>query len=129
MTRALLEGVAYEMRTNLAITQTLAGPVKEAIVFGGGAKSALWRAIIGDVLNLPLAWSPDVETASLGAAMLAGVGCGLFATLDSARDQMLPVTQRREPDSRAAAEYEGLYADYRAGEARLLRKDHWPGLP
>jgi xylulokinase len=129
MTRALLEGVAYEMRTNLEITQTLAGPVKEAIVFGGGAKSALWRAIIGDVLNLPLAWSPNVETASLGAAMLAGVGCGLFATLDSARDQMLPLTQRREPDSRAAAEYEGLYADYRAGEARLLRKDHWPGLP
>jgi xylulokinase len=123
MTRALLEGVAYEMRTNLEITQALAGRVEEAIVFGGGAKSSLWRAIVGDVLNLPLAWTPNVETASLGAAMLAGVGCSRFATLDSARSQMLTTARRREPDPRAAAEYARLYADYLAGEARLLRKD------
>ncbi len=123
LTRALLEGVAYEMRANLEITQDLAGRVDEAIVFGGGAKSPLWRAIIGDVLGLPLAWTPNVETASLGAAMLAGVGCGIFATPDTARNRMVSITQRREPDSRAAKEYAELYADYCAGEARLLRRD------
>lgn len=123
LTRALLEGVAYEMRANLEITQDLAGRVDEAIVFGGGAKSSLWRAIIGDVLGLPLAWTPNVETASLGAAMLAGIGCGVFATPDAARDRMVSIAQRREPDSRAAAEYAGLYTDYCVGEARLLGRD------
>jgi len=123
LTRAVLEGVAYEMRANLEITQTLAGRVNEAIVFGGGAKSPLWRAIIGDVLGLPVAWTPSVETASLGAAMLAGVGSGVFGTLDTARGRMVSVTQRREPDIRAAEEYTALYADYRAGEHRLLERE------
>jgi xylulokinase len=123
LTRALLEGVAYEMRANLEITQALAGRAAEAIVFGGGAKSPLWRAIIGDVLGMPLAWMPSVDTASLGAAMLAGVGCGLFAALAAARDQIVPIALRRQPDDRAAAEYMALYAEYRAGEERLLGWD------
>jgi xylulokinase len=129
LTRALLEGVAYEMRANLEVTQALAGRVSEAIVFGGGAKSALWRAIIGDVLGMPLAWTPNVETASLGAAMLAGVGCGMFATVDAARDRMVSIALRREPDCRAVTEYAQLYADYCVGEARLLMTppDHLVG--
>jgi sugar (pentulose or hexulose) kinase len=83
----------------------------------------LWRAIIGDVLGMPLAWTPNVETASLGAAMLAGVGCGLLAAPDAARDRMVSIALRREPDSRAAAEYAALYLEYCAGEARLLGRD------
>ena len=43
LTRGLLERVVYEMRANLEITQALAGPVAEAVVFGGGAKSPFWR--------------------------------------------------------------------------------------
>jgi xylulokinase len=125
VTRALLEGVAYEIRANLDVTQALAGSVHEVIVFGGGAKSALWRGIIGDVLGLALAWTPNVETASLGAAMLAGVGCGLFATVDAARGQMVSTALRREPNSSAVEEYTELYVDYCAGEARLLRRDEW----
>jgi len=120
LTRALLEGVAYEMRTNLEITQALAGRVDEAILFGGGAKSPLWRVIIGDVLGIPLAWTPNVETASLGAAMLAGVGGRVLTTLDTARRQMVSIALRREPDECAAEEYAELYAEYCAGEARLL---------
>lgn len=120
LTRAVLEGVAFQMRANLEVTQAVAGPVAEAIVFGGGAKSPLWREIIADVLGLPVCWTPSVETASLGAAMLAGVGAGLFASLDEARARMVGIAARREPTPRGADEYEGWYRLYSQAEARLM---------
>ncbi|MGE5604055.1 MAG: xylulokinase [Nitrososphaerales archaeon] len=120
LTRAVLEGVAFQMRANLAVTQAVAGPVKEAIVFGGGAKSPLWREIIADVIGLPLAWTPSVETASLGAAMLAGLGAGVFTSFDDARSRMVGLAARREPDPQAVAEYDEWYRAYGAAEARLM---------
>ena len=98
----------------------MAGPVTEAIVFGGGAKSPLWREIIADVTGLPLAWTPSVETACLGAAMLAGIGAGVYASFDEARTQMVGMAARREPNANAAAEYDEWYRAYCSAEARLM---------
>jgi xylulokinase len=120
LTRALLEGVAYQLHQNLTITQELAGPVQQAIVFGGGAKSALWRQIIADVINLPVAWTASVETASLGAAMLAGLGCGLFSSLDEARARMVKMQASQEPDPARVEVYAEAYRHYRQVEAQLL---------
>jgi len=120
LTRALLEGVAYQLRENLAITQELAGPICQAIVFGGGAKSVLWRKIIADVIDLPVVWTPTVETASLGAAMLAGLGCGLFISLEEARDRMVKPQAIQEPDPALVAVYAEAYWRYRQVEMGLL---------
>jgi xylulokinase len=120
MTRAVLEGVAYQMRENLAVTQALAGPVGDAIVFGGGAKSTIWREIIGDVINRPLAWTQTVETANLAASMLAGLGCGVFSTLDEARESMVGTLTHRAPDPEGARIYDGLYEEYSQAENKLL---------
>jgi xylulokinase len=120
LTRSVLEGVAFQMRANLEVTQAVAGPVGEAIVFGDGAKSPLWREIISDVIRLPLCWTPSVETASLGAAMLAGVGAGEFASLDEARARMVGIAARREPDLVGAAEYDEWYRRYSEAEARMM---------
>jgi xylulokinase len=115
-----LEGVAYQLYENLAITQTLAGPIRQAIVFGGGAKSELWRQIIADVIGLPVVWTPSVETASLGAAMLAGLGSGVFASLDEARTRMVKRQAVQEPDPAQVARYTELYERYRQVEQQLL---------
>ncbi|MGC8781817.1 MAG: xylulokinase [Anaerolineae bacterium] len=120
LTRAVLEGVAYQIRENLEITEEVAGPAGEVMLYGGGAKSALWRQIIADVLGRPIAWAETSETAGLGAAMLAGVGCGAFASSEAAADAMRPAIRRQWPGDRAAA-YAGLYAAYRRIEAVLLR--------
>lgn len=120
LTRALLEGVAYQLYENLAITQTLAGPIRQAIVFGGGAKSALWRQIIADVIGLPVVWTPSVETASLGAAMLAGLGSGVFASLDEARARLVKTQAVQAPDPARVARYAELYERYRQVEQQLL---------
>lgn len=120
LTRAVLEGVAYQIRENLAVTQELAGPVDEVILFGGGAKSALWREIICNVIDRPVVWTPTVETAGLGAAMLAGLGSGVFASLAEARQSIVRVAARREPDPEFAALYTGYYEKYLEVENRLL---------
>jgi sugar (pentulose or hexulose) kinase len=115
-----LEGVAYQIRANLDVTEQIAGAVDQVILFGGGAKSALWREIIGDVLDRPLAWTRTAETASLGAAMLAGNGCGLFRSLAEARDRMRGPATVRQPDPEKVALYRDQYARYRRTEAAQL---------
>ncbi|MBC7233610.1 MAG: xylulokinase [Chloroflexi bacterium] len=122
LTRAILEGIAYQMRENLAVTEELAGPVEEAIVFGGGAKSALWREIIGDVINRPLAWTQTVETANIGAAMLAGVGSGLFSTLAQAREVMVGELAHRDPVPKNVEIYAQRYEEYRRIESVLVNQ-------
>jgi xylulokinase len=120
LTRAVLEGVAYQLAANLAVTQDLAGPVGQTILFGGGARSGLWRQIIADVCNRPVAWTPTVETAGLGAAMLAGLGCGLFASRAEARDALAAALTYLEPDPACVPLYAAAFARYRRAEAALL---------
>jgi len=120
LTRAVLEGVAYQIRENLAVSQELAGVVKNVIVFGGGAKSALWREIIGDVINRPLAWTPTVETASLGASILAGLASGVFASFSEGRSATLKILTQREPDPVKAGQYARTFDEYQRLESSVL---------
>jgi xylulokinase len=127
LTRAVLEGIAYQIRENLAVTEEVGGAVAQVILYGGGAKSSLWREIIADVLGRPVSWTEKPETAALGAAMLAGLGCGQFASLDEAREQMRTATQGQEPTDHRIG-YAAEFAAYRRIEARLLETEG-PVLP
>jgi xylulokinase len=119
LTRAVLEGVAYQIRENLAVTEEIGGAVGQVILFGGGAKSSLWREIIADMLGRPVAWTQTAETAGLGAAMLAGLRCGVFASLDEVRSRMGPVTHHQSAPNHAAT-YAAWFDSYRRIETRLL---------
>jgi xylulokinase len=121
MTRAVLEGVAYQVRENLSVAEQIAGPVERLIVFGGGAKSSLWREIVSNILNRPLAFTPTVEAAGLGAAILAGVGCGLFSSLEQARQAMVRIAEQRQPNRETAVSYERLFEQYQRLEKILLK--------
>lgn len=85
MTRSVLEGVAFGLRDNFRLLQA-AGlpPPKEVRISGGGARNALWRQIIADIVGVPLASVEVSEGAALGAAALAGVGAGLWPTVQQA---------------------------------------------
>ncbi len=79
--RAVMEGVAYSLRECLMVLRDLGiGPERAAII-GGGAKSALWRQIVADILNIPLSKSV-ADDSSLGSAMLAGVASGVFGSFE-----------------------------------------------
>ncbi len=120
LTRAVLEGVAYQIKENLMITEEIGGPVAQVILFGGGAKSALWRQIIAAVLGRPVAWTQTTETAGLGAAMLAGLGCRVFRSLDEARERMRSPAASSQPQPSDVTTYAEKYDHYLRTEAALL---------
>src|SRR5271170_2468715 len=87
--RAILEGVAFSLRD----TFTLFGEMKVAVnrirLGGGGARSPLWRQIQADVYNHSVEIVAAEEGAAFGAAILAGVGAGLWPDVDQACDQLI----------------------------------------
>ena len=118
--RAVLEGVAFEIRTNVEAMRDLGAPFEALRVFGGGARSHLWVQMIADVLRLPVELCADIEAAATGAAMLAGVAAGVFADLPQAQAALGARTRRFEPGD-AAEEYDGIYWAYCEGMKAALK--------
>lgn len=114
LTRAVLEGVACGLRDSFELMQA-AGlpPVEQVRVSGGGARSALWRQILANVLNVSLVTVNTTEGAAYGAALLAGVGVGAWADVDAACAATITVTGEVAPQPGEAATYQAVYDLYR----------------
>ncbi len=120
LVRAVLEGVAFELKLNLSVLAELAGEPQEVILFGGGARSRLWPQLLADVLGRPLAVAVLADAAALGAAMLAAVAVGMHSTLAEAQRAMAASPQWLEPDRQAASAYQDVYAEYLKAQGALL---------
>ncbi len=108
LVRSILEGVAYGLRTVIDILDT---HISHSAVTGGGAQSRLWRQIVTDTLGLELDYHADGT--SLGAAMLAAVGCGMYHTLEDAEKAMVPAGEPVFPALSRSVYNEG-YNEFRA---------------
>jgi xylulokinase len=114
MTRAVLEGVAFGVKDSFTLIQQAGlGTIEQVRISGGGAKSPLWRQIMADVLGVELVTVNTTEGAAYGAALLAGVGVGLFADVPTACDATIQITGRTSPTD-ATGEYAEYYPRYRA---------------
>ncbi|MFP4058333.1 MAG: xylulokinase [Candidatus Brocadiia bacterium] len=118
LVRAVMEGVAFAMRDSLEIFRSLGVAAERIVAAGGGARSAVWRQILADVFAAPLAASAVAQPAAWGAAILAGVGSGVFAGLDQAPTAADPGPPT-EPRDENARRYDQLYALYRSLYPRL----------
>ena len=112
--RALLEGCAYAMRDVVARLEELAeAPAEAILLMGGGSVSPLWAAIRAAVSGRRVLRCPMVDTAPMGAAMLAAVAAGIQPSLGACalrvRDWVGPVTAGPVE----AAAYEAGYGAYR----------------
>jgi xylulokinase len=90
-----------------------AAGIKEVRISGGGARSALWRQIIADVLDADLVTVNTTEGAAYGAALLAGVGAGLWRDVSAACQSTVRRTDVTSPRAEAVATYEEIYPLYR----------------
>lgn len=115
MTRAVLEGVAFGLKDSFTLIQQAGlGEIKHVRISGGGARSALWRQILADVLGVELVTVNTTEGAAYGAALLAGVGIGIWEDVPAACKVTIQETGKNEPDSRTVAIYSDFYPRYRA---------------
>ena len=122
--RATIEGIAFGSELILE-TMRHNGFVPDRIVLAGGAtRSELWLQIHADVANLPLTLTQVADAPALGCAILAAVGAGLFADVETAADQMVKISRVIEPQSSNHAAYQPFYEAYKATYAALrdLRK-------
>jgi xylulokinase len=114
LTRAVLEGVAFGLKDSFALLQGAGlGAIEQVRVSGGGAKSRLWRQILADVLNVELVTVNTTEGAAYGAALLAGVGAGLWPEVDAACAQTIKTENAVTPNAEDVSRYESLYPHYR----------------
>jgi len=111
--RAVLEGISYEMKLNLDLLLQAGARVDEFRAVGGGAKSDFWLQLKADMYNRPVVRLEVAEAASLGMAVSAGVGAGIYENAAEAVDRMIAPRHRFLPDPRRAAYYERKLDQYR----------------
>jgi len=110
--RAVMESVAFMLKRNLESLEHLGLDIHEVRSLGGGAKSPLWNQIKADVLQKPVVTLACPEAALLGAAILAGVGVGLFGSIEQACEQMVVVQKRTDPNPSVREVYDHFYHLY-----------------
>lgn len=113
MTRAVMEGVAFNLRQILHILRGHGAGVTAIRLIGGGGKSALWRRILAGVYGLPVEQAGlSVQATSLGAAIAGGVGVGIFPDYTVARS-LAPVVSVQPSDPELRLRYQALYPLFR----------------
>ncbi|NPV56375.1 MAG: hypothetical protein HPY76_06875 [Anaerolineae bacterium] len=112
MVRALLEGLACSTRRNLEEMLRLTGQKADRLVLVGGVHQMhLFNQVKADLLNMPLVVNQVPEAAAVGAALLAGVGAGVFGSARQAAESLRYPPRVVEPDPTRVAWYEGLYQE------------------
>jgi xylulokinase len=111
--RAILEGVAFSLRDSFTLFSEMSVPVRNIRLGGGGARSPLWRQIQADVYGHEVEILEAEEGAAYGAAILAGVGAGLWSSVDKACDETVKVAQRVAPQPVVTQHMSTSYAAYR----------------
>ena len=112
-TRAVHEGVAFAIRDSVEIARSLGVEVYTSTVCGGGAKSALWRQMLANVLNMELRIPATEQGPGFGGAILAAVAAGAYANVNEAVDAITGVIETVQPDPKAVVAYGERYRVWR----------------
>src|SRR5687768_2959241 len=112
-TRAVLEGVAFGLMDSFTLIQNAGlGAITQVRASGGGTKGALWRQIFASVLDAELVTVNTTEGAAYGAAILAGVGAGIWEDVPSASDACIKITGSTQPELSQMDAYRQAYPVY-----------------
>lgn len=96
--RATLEGVAYSLEHNLRTAYETGVRVDVLNAMGGASNSVLWTQIKADVTGKKVRVPVSDTASTLGAAILAGVGCGVYRDYEEAVERTIRITRVQEPD-------------------------------
>jgi xylulokinase len=123
LARATYEGISFSIRDLVEQAKGFGQSFGTVKLLGGGAKSDTWRQILADITGLTIE-RPGNGDASFGAALVAGVGVGLFKDARDAVAKCVTTLDRNEPEPKNRAVYEELFAIYREATQRQQELDH-----
>jgi xylulokinase len=112
MSRAILEGAAFELRWTLENIRQAGLPVEHLWVAGGATRNPVWPQILADVSGVSISLTHYAQWPALGAAILAGVGSGIFDTLEAGITRFQKSPQQIGPDAAWSKIYNENYARY-----------------
>ena len=113
LVQAVLEGVAFAIRDSVEVARSLGIEIKTSKICGGGAKSALWKRVLANVLNMTLECPVSEQGPGMGGAMLAMVACGAYSNVQKVCDRFVQVASTVEPEPVLVAKYEKRYQQFR----------------
>ena len=107
--RAVLEGVAFEVRKSVEVFKELGIIPKELMLTGGGSRSGFWNQIYADVLGITCVRNIIEESTSLGAAILAASGAGLYPDISKAAENLCKIDKKWIPNNKNHEFYDKIY--------------------
>jgi xylulokinase len=108
MLRAVMEGVCFALKSGLEVLRGMGVVPSEILATGGGGTSPLWRQMMADVFACDIGTVQNREGPALGAAILAGVGAGLYPSVGEAVKRLIRVNPAQSP----IVGHTGAYAPY-----------------
>jgi len=112
--RSIMEGVAFSQLDCLSILKTQNISSEKVVLFGGGAKSNIWRQIIADVFNTKIVTLNIKEGPAYGAALIAGVGVGIYSSMEDAVAKIIREVNEISPLEKNVKKYKKLYKIYKS---------------
>jgi len=128
--KAVMEGVVFALKDCLEVFEELGIKIEQVIASGGGAKSRVWRQIQADIFNKEISMTQSIEQAAMGAAILAGVGVGIYKDTEEGckkvvklkEEKIEPIPENADIYNKQFVIYKSLYQDLEEDFKRLKRK-------
>lgn len=117
--RAVMEGVGYALRHNLEVARATGTQIGTLRAMGGSANSPVWTQVKADITGQPIEVPASDTATTLGAAILAGVGVGVYESFASAVAQTVAVRRSHQPNAERQSVYAQGYMKYRDLYERL----------
>lgn len=112
ITRAIMEGVSYSLLDCVNIFRSMGIIIDDMILCGGGAHSTTWRQMLADLYECRVKTINSKEGPALGAAILAGVGAGIFETVQDACLNIIKFSKQQDNIQSNTQEYKKYYKIY-----------------
>lgn len=110
--RSVMEGVSFGLRDSLELIKDRGVEIEEIRLIGGGAKSKLWQQITADIFGETISLLNIEQGPAFGAAIIAGVGSGLFDNFESIVEELIEVVDEIKPIKENVEEYNKSYKVY-----------------
>ena len=114
MLRAVMEGVTFSQRDSVEVLREMGVTLHEMLACGGGGSSPLWRQMLADTFACDVKTVVSKEGPALGVAILAGVGAGIYPSVEEGCRRVIRTNPPQSPIKENIPEYEKFYQMYRS---------------
>lgn len=112
MIRAVMEGTVYALRHNCEVAREAGADIEKFLAMGGAANSLVWTQIKADITGKPIDVPNTDSATTFGAAILAGVGAGVYSGFGEAVDNCICTQRSHVPNMENKAVYDACYEKY-----------------